>query len=59
MARIRDWLDTREVTLSLFTMSAASDSVVFRLTFVKASEATGFAKAFRGQVIGAMVPRAA
>ena len=58
IARMRDWLDTHQITPTVFTWSSASDSLVFRVTFVNAGEATSFAQAFGGQLIGATAPQA-
>ena len=59
MAQMRDWLDANQITPALFTMSVAGTSVMSRLDFATASEATRFADPFGGEVVSPSVARAA
>jgi hypothetical protein len=52
MAEMRNWLDHNRVEPALFRLTMVPEGVVFRLDFTNASDAAGFAKALKGQVIG-------
>jgi hypothetical protein len=59
MGEMRNWLDVQQIAPRLFTLSAAARGVVFRLEFEVEGEATAFANAFGGIVLGDTRPRAA
>jgi hypothetical protein len=52
LAQIRKWLDARELDPSAFKYRMSGDSVRLRIAFDRIGDATAFAAAFGGIVLG-------